>query len=114
MPEENLGSGLYLDRELDFDPNETGDLRTISGSDELQKDLAFQLLITLDDFIGPPLTPGTRADIKSLTVDTITSDSRVDALDRGSMQVRKPDRNSIVIQVIVFAGGEEQELVFNL
>lgn len=114
MPEENLGSGLYLDQNLDFDPNTTGDLRTVSGSEELQKDLAFQLLITLDEFIGPPLTPGTRADIKSRTVDTITSDSRVDSLDRGSLQVQKPNRNSIRLSVVVFAGGEEQELVFNL
>jgi len=114
MPEENLGSGLYLDQTLDFDPSTTGDLRTVDGSEELQKDLAFQLLIVLSDYIGPPLTPGTRAEIKTLTVDTITSDSRVDTLDRGSMQVSKPTPESIRIQVFVTAGGDEQELVFNL
>jgi hypothetical protein len=114
MPEKNLGSGLYLDQTLDFDPSTTGDLRTVSGSEELQKDLAFQLLIVLGDYIGPPLTPGTRAEIKSLTVDTITSDSRVDRIDRGSMQVLKPNPNSIRIQVLVIAEGDEQELVFNL
>jgi hypothetical protein len=114
MPEENLGSGLYLDQELDFDPSTTGDLRTVDGSEELQKDLAFQLLIVLSDYIGPPLTPGTRADIKSLTVDTITSDSRVDSIDRGSMQVTKPTPESIRVQVLVIADGDEQELVFNL
>lgn len=114
MPEENLGSGLYLDQTLDFDPSTTGDLRTVSGSEELQKDLAFQLLIVLDEFIGPPLTPGTRAEIKSLTIDTITSDSRVDSIDRGSMVVSKPTPESIRVKVFVIAEGEQQELVFNL
>ena len=114
MSERSLGSGLYLDKSLDFDPNTTGDLRTVSGSDELQKDLAFQLLITLDEFIGPPLTPATRADIKDLTIDTILSDSRVDSIDRGSLTIGKPDRHSIRLQVVVFADDERQELVFNL
>lgn len=114
MPEENLGSGVYVDQNLDFDPNETGDLRTISGSAELQKDLAFQLLITLDRFVGPPLTPGTRADIKSRTVDTITSDTRVDSIDRGSIRVEKPNPESIRIEATVTAGGEQQQFVFNV
>lgn len=114
MPEENLGSGLYLDQTLDFDPNETGDLRTTSGSEELQKDLAFQLLIVLQDYIGPPLTPGTRSEIKSLTVDTITSDVRVDSVDRGSMRVQKVNPESIRISVVVTADGEREDLVFNL
>lgn len=114
MPEENLGSGLYLDQNLDFDPSTTGDLRTVDGSDELQKDLAFQLLIVLSDYIGPPLTPGTRSEIKSLTVDTILSDSRVQDLDRGSMTVTKPNAESITIEVFVTADGGEHEMVFNL
>ena len=114
MPEKNLGSGLYLDQTLDFDPSTTGDLRTVSGSEELQKDLAFQLLIVLSDYIGPPLTPGTRAEIKSRTVDTILSDIRVDSIDRGSMTVSKPNPESIRIQAFVIAEGEEQELVFNI
>lgn len=114
MPERNLGSGLYLDSDLDLGVGTTGDLRTVSGSEELQKDLAFQLLITLQEYIGPPLTPATRADIKSRTVDTILSDTRVDTLDRGSMTVTKPTPESIRIEAVVYAGGEEQELIFNL
>ena len=114
MPEDNLGSGLYLDQNLDFDPSTTGDLRTTSGSEELQKDLAFQLLIVLDDYIGPPLTPGTRSEIKSLTVDTILSDSRVTSIDRGAMTVSKPNPESIRIEAFVTADGSNHELVFNL
>jgi hypothetical protein len=114
MPEENLGSGLYLDSNLDFDPNETGDLRTVSGSEELQKDLAFQLIYVLQEYIGPPLEPAIRSEIKSKTVDTVLADERVDSIDRGSLTVRKPDKNSIVIQADVVADGDKEELVFNL
>lgn len=114
MSEDYLGSGLYLDTSLDFDPNGIGDLRTVDGSDELQKDLAFQLLITLQEFVGPPLTPAVRADIKDLTIDTITSDTRVDDIDRGSLRVEKPDKNTIRLQAIVTANGTKQELVFTI
>lgn len=114
MPEINLGSGLYLDQSLDFDVSTTGDLQTTSGSEELQKDLAFQLLIILDDLMGQPLTPDTRAQIKSLTLDTILSDSRVDDVDRGSLTIGKPNPESIRIEAIATASGQPQELVFNL
>jgi len=114
MPEENLGSGLYLDQTLDFGVGSTGDLRHISGSSELEKDLSFQLLIILDDLMGQPLTPEVEAQVKSLTVDTILSDSRVDDIDRGSMNLFKPNAESLIIQTLVTAGGSEQELVLNL
>jgi hypothetical protein len=112
MPEENLGSGLYLDQSLDLGVGSTGDLRTVSGGEELQKDLAFQLIIILSDLKGQPLTPDTRAEIKSLTLDTILSDSRVDDVDRGSMVIEKPDQNSISIEAFVEALGTGQDLVF--
>jgi len=114
MAEENLGSGLFLDQSLDFDPSSTGDLRTVSGSEELEKDLSFQLIIILSDSIGQPITPATRSEIRSLAVDTITSDSRVDSIDRGSIELTKPDRETIRLQAVVTAGGETRELVFNL
>lgn len=114
MPEENLGAGPYLDSTLDFGVSRTGDLRHTSGSEELEKDLSFQLLIILDDFIGQPLTPELEAQVKSLTVDTITSDSRIRDVDRGSIRLFKPDRESLTISAPVEADGQEQELVFNL
>lgn len=114
MAEDNLGAGLYLDQTLDFGVGSTGDLRYEEGSSELEKDLSFQLLIILDDLRGQPLTPETEAKIKSRTVDTITSDVRVDDLDRGSMQVAKPNGESLVIQTYVRAGGERQQLVLNV
>jgi len=114
MPEENLGSGLYLDSGLDFDPSERGDLRTVSGSEELQKDLAAQLLFTLDEYTGAPLEPAVRSEIRSKTVDTMLADDRVNSVDRGSITVTKPDRNTIRIQLVLFSAGEGQELVFNI
>jgi len=114
MAEEDLGAGIYLDRTLDFEVGGTGDLRTTSGGEELEKDLSFQLLIVLDELKGQRLTPETEANIKSLTVDTITSDVRVEAIDRGSIQVRKPGRNSLRIDAFVTTTDSEYELVFNL
>jgi hypothetical protein len=114
MPEDSLGSGLYLDQTLDFDINTTGDLRSSSGSAELEKDLSFQLLIILDGVKGQPLTPALRADVKDLTTNTLLSDSRVQSVDQGSMQVSKPNPEAIRINAVVTALGTEQELVFRV
>jgi len=114
MSDSSLGSGLYLDTNFDLDVGQTGDLRSVNGVDELQKDLAFQLTILLDNFIGQPLSPETEAQIKSITIDTLSSDNRVGQVDRSSITVRKPDRNTIAIQAPVIADNERRELVFEI
>jgi hypothetical protein len=114
MSEETLGAGIYLDRDLDFEIDQTGDLRSESGSAELQKDLAFQLQIILSEYIGLPMRPGTVSDIKSDTIRTLISDDRVDSVDRSSFVLEQVGDRSLFVQVVVFAGGEQQELVFNV
>lgn len=114
MVEQNLGSGLYLDEDLDLTVDELGDIETSFGIEELQKDLSFQLIFVLDPYIGQPLTTDVVSQVRSKTVDTVTADTRVDSVDRGSMTVRKPDPESITIQLNIFADGSEEELVFTL
>lgn len=111
---EELGAGIALDETLDFSINGSGDIASTSGAEELEKDLSFQLLIILSDFKGQPLRPETESEIKSLTVDTISSDVRVDEVDRGSVEVEKPGREAIRIGVPVSTLQGEHELVFNL
>jgi hypothetical protein len=114
MSERFFGSGLYLDNTFDLDVGQTGDLRSVEGVDELQKDLAFQLTILLDDLVGQPLDPETEAQVKSITIDVLTSDNRVEDVDRSGITVRKPRRDTITIQTPVIADNETRDLVFEI
>jgi hypothetical protein len=114
MSESNLGAGLYLDSKFDLNVAQTGDLRSSSGSEELEKDLAFQLKIVLDDIVGQPLTPDVRAEIISLTIDTITSDLRVQTLDRSSITVTRVRSDALFVEALVETKSGEQELVLSI
>lgn len=112
---DELGRGQYLDASLDFDISNTGDIRaTQDGTSELQKDLAFQLVIVLGDFQGQRLTPELKSRIKGTTVDVILSDSRVRDVDRGSITASQTSRNSVRIGAPVFTRNGRQELVFEI
>lgn len=114
MSEDNLGSGLYLDQTLDLSVNTTGDIQTVSGSKELQKDLSFQLLILLKGYTGQPLTPEVRSEIKDTTIDALLSDSRVDSVNRGAIAVQRVGQSSIKLEVLLTALGGSQEFVFTI
>lgn len=117
---EELGRGPYLDELLDFEVDPTGDIRaTPDGSEELQKDLAFQMIIALDDTEGLPATANTRAKIKSRARAVALSDVRIDSVDIENTTVQEVDidepgaaRFRIVLPVV--ASDEEQELVFEV
>lgn len=112
---DRLGRGIYLDQTLDFDISSTGDIRnTGNGSNELQKDLAFQLKIVLSPYVGEPLTPNNESEIKSDTVDTLLSDNRVRDVDRSTLSVKRTDRNTLSISTVATTAGGEQELIFRV
>lgn len=111
----DLGRGIFLDQALDFDLTNTGDVRmTVNGSRELQKDLAFQLKIVLDPFLGQRLTPNTKSEIKSDTIAVLISDSRVRDVDRSGVSIRETGRSSLAITATVNTIEGQQELVFRL
>lgn len=109
-----LGDGFFLDQTLDFEIAPDGDLRGEKGADELSKDLAFQLIIILDDLQGQPLTPDVRGQVKSLTVDTLLSDSRVVRVDESGIRVRQIGEGTLRVAVSLTTTEGPEELVFNL
>jgi len=84
MSEDRFGSGIHIhgnarggQYEWDFDISESGDIRTVSGLDELQKDIAFRAAVNLEDTIGGPLTPTKMNRIRSIIRSTIEEEDRV-------------------------------------
>lgn len=112
--EEDLGSGIALDESFDFEVSPRGDIDSVSGAEELNKDLAFQLNILLDEFRGQPLNNELKSNIKTRTIDGINSDVRVDFVRESEIQIRQTDRNTISLLVPYNSEAGDQELVFRL
>jgi hypothetical protein len=112
MSGREFGSGINIDSSFDFSINQNGDLEKVDGVEELNKDLAIQLSIALDEFRGQPLDNELKAEVKQQTIDTISADVRVQTVRSGRFQVDKPTRDTLAVKVPYITQNTEQELVF--
>lgn len=101
---DRFGSGIHIhgdargdEYEWDFDISESGDLRTVSGIDELQKDLAFRAAVNLEETLGGPLTPTKMNRIRSKVRQTMEDDDRISRIV--SLDVSRVDGRANTIQV---------------
>lgn len=112
---ENLGSGIYLDEQLDFEISGTGDIETVSGVGELQKDLSIQMIFQLDQYRGSPPTENTREKVASDVIQLMELDTRVDSVITSRLSVTFSDDNkSIEINAPARTNDGVQDLVFNI
>ena len=101
---EEFGSGIHIhgdargdEYEWDFDISESGDLRTVSQIDELQKDLSFNTAINLQETLGGPLTPTKMNRIRSKVRQTMEDDDRISRIV--SLDVSRVDGRANTVQV---------------
>lgn len=114
---EQYGAGIKLDQNLDLTVSEIGDIGTVNGLDELEKDLSFQLNFTLRRFLGEKPTNNLKARVRNVTKQVVELDTRVRRFDERVSEVRFPDRRSETISItapIVTESGEQFELVFEV
>lgn len=115
---ERFGGGIYLTNNADDPPNwdfqvdESGDIRTVRGQDELHKDVAYGTAIRVGFLIGERATPETRNKIKQRVRTTLNQESRVDSIT--SISVRDADTDKIEVVVIARANEDEVEFVFEV
>lgn len=116
MSEEELGAGQYLDQNLDFEIDETGDVRSAFGGAELEKDLSFQMIASLSQFLGERPTPELEADIKRMAYRVAAADVRVSTVDRGNITVEwnYNSREMELTVPVTTNTDEEYELVFEV
>lgn len=114
MVEKQLGSGIALDQNFDFEIDATGDLNSVSGVEELNKDLALRLTIFLDEFRGQILTNEVKSEIKNRVINVLLSDQRVVNVNEASIQIKEVTRNEIAIKAPYKATTGQTELIFTL
>lgn len=112
---ENFGNGIGLDRYFDFDVGSTGDLVMTYGEEELEKDLAFQQAIALQDFVGIAPTPQNRAQALQTASRVAAQDVRIDTVLREESSVEwVKRRRELVVELKVIAEDKEYDLVFEI
>jgi hypothetical protein len=109
-----LGAGPALDRSLDFTIDSTGDIDAVSGNAELQKDVAFQLQILLQEYLGQPLSTDVQTDIQATTANVLNSDNRVQSVDERSIQVQQTRGSGFAVSARAQTDSGEQEFVIQV
>lgn len=110
-----FGSGIYLDERLDFAVNTAGDLRTVSGIDELEKDLSIQMIAGLRQYLGQPPTSNLDAKIFNTASNIALADTRVASVNTDQSSVSfNQTRDEMILNLVVRTVDGEQELVFEV
>lgn len=122
-----FGAGIFLDPDIDFEVDESGDIRTITGEREFQKDIAFFVKyelereiededgnITRHSQIGQRLDATTLKRIEIIAEDTLLNDPRVDSIN--SLDAREVDENDNRVELVADVDAElgPQELVIEV
>lgn len=106
------GSGLKLTRDWDLQIDETGDLKSVFGLEELEKDLAFRTAIEIEQEIGQILTKNTLAEIRITFRQALNEDVRVNRVV--NVVAEQVDTNEVrVSATVVSDDGQEYDLTEN-
>lgn len=114
MPEEVFGSGIKINEQpygndefaWDLVVDNTGDLDSESGLNELEKDIAFNVGRFLERRVGQQLTQ-TTIERTALTVRRIMiNDPRIESIDR--FGTRQPEQNTLEVGAVITASDEQQ------
>lgn len=116
MTEHTLGSGIKLTSDWDLEVDNTGDIATVSGQKEIEKDLAMLLSIQLEKKVGQSIDPTQTANslkqIELLVHRTLLADARVPSVETVDARLTEDETDSITIEVEVTADdGHNYDLV---
>ena len=114
--DKSLGGGIALSPNFGLIIDDTGDIATVQGEDELAKDTAYKTYIDLYDKLGQLNTPNTRENARLDIEQIIREDPRLE--NRPQELVLGEDKNEpsrIVVRLTVVAQiGKEIDLVYPL
>jgi len=117
----DFGSGIYLTSTKDVPPSwdmqvtNSGDIRTVSGAQELEKDVALSTTIRVGEEIGNHITPVVRNRIRARILDAFDDDDRINTVLLLEVNEVPDDKNKLeVVAQVNTVEDEEIELVFEV
>jgi len=109
-----LGAGQALDESFDFSIDVTGDISASRGSDELEKDIAFNTALFLEPLTGDILTNKLKSDIAETVISVAEADDRVRAVSPESISIKESVDGGISVSLSVDTISTVEDLVINL
>lgn len=97
----DFGSGIALSQGLDLQITPAGDLETVDGLDELEKDLSFRLIDALTSLSVQTLTPETRDDVRATVKGVLVADLRVETVTGLTVETAPGLDSSLTVTVEV-------------
>lgn len=118
MHDEHLGAGLKLTEDWDLDIDMTGDLATVSGRSELEKDISMLVSIRLQNQLGDSISPrldnNTLKKIELLTERSLRSDVRVSDVDNVFARAADEFDDMVLVEAEVTDGKAGHELIIEV
>lgn len=73
VEEENLGGGIALNEDYDLTIDKNGDIKTVTGVEEVKKDLAYNTAEALQDILGESKSTDAAYEVKRVCQDAVNS-----------------------------------------
>lgn len=99
MAEEDLGGGVQLDDDWDFIIDSTGDITTVEGVPELEKDLAFRSTVALQPYLGQPIDNTLAEKIRNILRNAMLDDERIAEVNSISFEQTQRDQLDVDVTV---------------
>lgn len=107
-------SGINLDEDFDLKIDSSGDIDTVSGSNEIEKDLAYITSEALQDFIGEGKDSSVAYDVSRAIKDVIGTYDNVDEILRLSVAFGSWEDDydmAVILGVTTFDGDNIETVV---
>lgn len=109
-----LGAGVKLDRQFDIDIDNTGDVDSVSGAAELEKDAAIQTSNSVRQDIGTISDEATALRLRDRVYDVLLADSRVQAVNRLNLSATGNSTEEMRVDAELSTIAGTEDLVFEL
>lgn len=103
---EPWGSGMELTQDWDLEVDRTGDISSVAGLEELEKDLAFRSAQELAGSVGSVLNKDTVAQIKRAARRALSEDVRVNRVV--SLEVVEQGHEEVEVRATVVSSDEQE------
>jgi hypothetical protein len=112
IQEQNIGGGIALNKDFDLMIDDTGDIKTITGVDEVKKDISYNITENLQEILGKPKTKESAYEAKRVCYDTVDSYANVGGIEAIRIGFGNiVDDFDLAIEMIITINDEQKELV---
>lgn len=113
MSNNDLGGGIALDDDFDFEVDETGDIRKTTGRAELEKDIAYATAYALQAQLGQRVDGTAKKQVELIVRNVLIEEVRITDINRVNV-IELPELDGYEIATNADSDAGPVELVFEV